>query len=70
MAESSPITLDEVNAAIRAVTVGGQAYRLPDGTMVTRGDLGRLMELRDALRADDRAASGGTYVRVAFGEAS
>jgi hypothetical protein len=62
--------LADVDAAIEAVMKAGQAYRLLDGTEVTRANLETLRRMRQEIVADVTAADqGGLYRRISFGRA-
>jgi hypothetical protein len=57
--------LDAVNAAIYAVAVAGQEYRLPDGRVVKHADLEQLRATRNELEARLGVATAG-QVRPVF----
>jgi hypothetical protein len=63
------ITLAQVEAAITTVLSGGQRYSLPNGIMVERANLDRLMELRRTMQAEvSQTNNGGSMMRpVGFG---
>ena len=63
MAETTSLTLAEVEAAIRKVLLTGSAYNRT-GLSFTRADLGELRSLRRELMAEQRAGSetGSTFV--------
>jgi len=57
--ETSPITLDEVNAAIRAILTTGASYSIA-GRTFTRANLKDLRELRKEIIVESKRNSSGT----------
>jgi hypothetical protein len=73
MPDGSPITLEEVRAAIRSILVGGQRVRLRDGAEYTRAGLDQLRAMEQELAASSALTdlgvdAGGGYLPVGFGE--